>query len=75
MGIVVEIVGIHSYVDIAGVLLSHLALSTPNRQDLIAVYNDVVKNDGNGGRRWIVGKNPAMRIDYIDYKVVDCMLL
>ena len=37
MGIVVEIVGIHSYVDIAGVLLSHLALSTPNRQDLIAV--------------------------------------
>ena len=37
MGIVVEIVGIHSYVDIAGVLLSHLALSTPNLLDLIAV--------------------------------------
>ena len=34
----------------------------------------VVKNDGNGGRRWIVGKNPAMRIDYIDNKLIDCGL-
>ena len=38
MGTVVEIVGIHSYVDIAGVWLSHLALSTPNLLDLIAVH-------------------------------------
>ena len=38
-------------------------------------YNDVVKNDGNGGRRRMVRGNPAMRIDYIYNKLVDCMLL
>ena len=42
MGTVVEIVGIHSYVDIAGVWLSHLALSTPNLLDLIAVAETFV---------------------------------
>ena len=35
----------------------------------------VVKNDGNGARRWIVGKNPGMRIEYIDDKLIDCGLL
>ena len=32
-------------------------------------------NEGNGGRRRIVGKNLAMRIDNIYNKLVDCILL
>ena len=36
--------------------------------------DDVIMNEGNGGRRRIVGKNPAMRIDYIDNKLIDCGL-
>ena len=38
-------------------------------------FDDVVKNDGNGGRRRMMRGYPAMRIDYIDNKLVDCMLL
>ena len=38
-------------------------------------FDDVVKNDGNGGRRRIVGNNPAMRNDNIYNKLVDCILL
>ena len=37
-------------------------------------FDVVVKNDGDGGRRRIVRGNPAMRIDYVDNKVIDCML-
>ena len=37
--------------------------------------DDVIMNEGNGGRRRIVGKNPAMRIDNIYIQLVDCILL
>ena len=37
--------------------------------------DDVIMNEGNGGRRRIVGKNLAMRIDNIYNKLVDCILL
>ena len=37
--------------------------------------DDVIMNEGNGGRRRIVGKNPAMQIDYIYIQLVDCILL
>ena len=38
-------------------------------------FDDVIMNEGNGGRRRIVRGNPAMRIDYIDYKLIECRLL
>ena len=38
-------------------------------------FDDVVKNEGNGGCRGIVRGNPAMRIDYIYNKLIVCMLL
>ena len=38
-------------------------------------FDGVVKNDGNGGRRRMMRGYPAMRIDYIRIKLVDCMLL
>ena len=38
-------------------------------------FDDVIMNEGNGGRRRIMRGYPAMRIDYIDNKLVDCMLL
>ena len=37
MGIVVEIVGIHNFVEIAGECLSHRGISTQYLRDLIAV--------------------------------------
>ena len=40
MGIVVEIVGIHNFVEIAGECLSHRGISTQYLRDLIAVEND-----------------------------------
>ena len=38
-------------------------------------YNDVVKNDVNGGRRRMVRGYPAMRIDNIYIKLIYSMLL
>ena len=38
-------------------------------------YNDVVKNDDNGGRRRMVRGYPAMRIDNIYIKLIYSMLL
>ena len=38
-------------------------------------FDDVVKNDGNGGRRRKVRGNPAVRIDYIHNNLVDSILL
>ena len=38
-------------------------------------YNDVDKNEDDGGRRQIVRGYPAIPIDYIDNKLVDCILL
>ena len=38
-------------------------------------YNDVDKNEDDGGRRQIVRGYPAIPIDYIDNKLIDCMLL
>jgi len=37
--------------------------------------DDVMEDEDNGGRRWIVWGNPAMRIDYIDNKLIGSMLL
>ena len=34
----------------------------------------VVKNDGNGGRIRIMRGYPAITIDYIDNKLIDCGL-
>ena len=38
-------------------------------------FDDVIMNDGNGGRRRMMRGYPAMRIDYIDYKLIECRLL
>ena len=38
-------------------------------------FDDVIMNEGNGGRRRIMRGNRAMRIDYIDYKLIECRLL
>ena len=38
-------------------------------------YNDVVKNDVNGGRRRMMRGYPAMPINYIDNKLIECRLL
>ena len=37
--------------------------------------DDVMRNEDDGGRRWIVRGNPVMLIDYIDYKLIEFMLL
>ena len=37
--------------------------------------DDVIMNEGNSGRRMITRGYPAMQIDYIDNKLVDCRLL
>ena len=36
--------------------------------------DDAVMNEGNGGRRRIVRGHPAMPIDYIDNKLIVCMI-
>jgi len=38
-------------------------------------FDDVIMNEGNSGQRRITRGYPAMRIDYIDNKLVDCRLL
>ena len=36
--------------------------------------DDVMEDEDNGGRRWIVRGNPAMQIDYIVDELIGCML-
>ena len=36
--------------------------------------DDVMEDEDDGGRRWIVSGNPAMRIDSIYIKLIECML-
>ena len=36
--------------------------------------DDVMEDEDDGGRRWIVSGNPAMQIDYIVNKLIGSML-